>query len=148
MQKLPHGMARLIDGDAEGDIDPAEAEPRIRRWQERLQALQKHTEQLRVQAPQQAALQVVMSRLEEFSAKVSAELEQLDWHGRRELIRTLVKRVEIDRERINVVCRVDESTFPSGNGSVMQDCRRGAHRPLRRSRRWRPALQAVHDLLL
>jgi site-specific DNA recombinase len=110
MQKLQHGIARLIDGYAEDYIDKGEAEPRIRHLKERLQALQKQTEQRRVQAQQQAELQVVMSRLEEFSAKVTAGLEQLDWHGRRELIRTLVKRVEIDRERINVVSRVDEST--------------------------------------
>jgi hypothetical protein len=62
-----------------------------------------------------------MSRLEELSAQVSAGLEQLDW----QLIRTLVKRVEIDREPINVVFRVDESTFPSANDSGMQDCWRG-----------------------
>lgn len=121
IQKLQHGIARLIDGYAEGYIDKAEAQPRIRRLKERLQALQKQAEQRRVQAQQQAELQVVMSRLEELSAQVSAGLEQLDW----QLIRTLVKRVEIDRERINVVFRVDESTFPSANDSGMQDCWRG-----------------------
>jgi site-specific DNA recombinase len=126
IQKLQQGIARLIDGYAEGYLDKAEAEPPIRRLKGRLQALQKQAEQLRVQAQQQAELQVVIGRLEEFSAKVAAGLEQLDWHGRRELIRTLLKRVEIDRERINVVFRVEESTFPSGTDSVMQDCWRGA----------------------
>ena len=141
MQKLQHGIARLIDGYAEGYIDKDEAEPRIRRLKEQLQALQRQAEQLRMQAQQQAELQAVISRLEEFSAKVSAGLEQLDWHGRRELIRTLVKRVEIDRECINVVFRVDESTFPSGNNSVMQDCWRGDGRSLGNSSSLVPRLR-------
>jgi site-specific DNA recombinase len=120
--KLRQGIARLIDGYAEGYLEKSEAEPRIRRFKERLQALEAQAEQLQKQVQQQADLQLVIGRLEEFSVKVKAGLEQFDWHGRRELIRTLIKRVEIDRERINVVFRVEESTSSSGNGSFMQDC--------------------------
>jgi site-specific DNA recombinase len=128
--KLHQGIARLIDGYAEGYLEKSEAEPRIRRFKERLQALEAQAEQLQKQVQQRADLQLVIGRLEEFSAKVKAGLEQFDWHGRRELIRTLIKRVEIDRERINVVFRVEESTSPSGNGSFMQDCWRRHHSPL------------------
>jgi site-specific DNA recombinase len=125
--KVRQGMARLIDGYAEGYLDKTEVEPRIRRFKERLQALEEQASQRRAQAQTQADLQLVIGRLEEFSAKVQGGLEQLDWHGRRELIRTLVKRVEIDRERIKVVFRVEGSSFPStpaGEGPIMQDCGR------------------------
>jgi len=125
--KIRRGIARLIDGYAEGYLDKAEAEPRIRRFKERLQSLEEQALQLRAQAQSQADLQLVIGRLEAFSAKVQGGLEQLDWHGRRELIRTLVKRVEVDRERIKVVFRVEESSFPStpaGNEPIMQDCGR------------------------
>lgn len=125
--KVRQGIARLIDGYAEGYLDKAEAEPRIRRFKERLQSLEEHALQLRAQAQSQADLQLVIGRLEEFSAKVQGGLEQLDWHGQRDLIRTLVKRVEIDRERIKVVFRVEEGFFPStpaGEGPIMQDCGR------------------------
>ena len=125
--KVRQGIARLIDGYAEGYLDKAEAEPRIRRFKERLQALEEQASQLRTQAQTQADLQLVIGRLEEFGAKVQGGLEQLDWHGQRDLIRTLVKRVEIDRERIKVVFRVEESSFPStptGEGMIMQDCGR------------------------
>jgi site-specific DNA recombinase len=125
--QVRQGIARLIDGYAEGYLDKTEAEPRIRRFKERLQALEEQASQLRTQAQTQADLQLVIGRLEEFSAKVEGGLEQLDWHGRRELIRTLVKRVEIDREQIKVVFRVEESSFPStpaGEGPIMQDCGR------------------------
>jgi site-specific DNA recombinase len=129
--KVHQGITRLIDGYAEGYLDRSEAEPRIRRFKERLQALQAQAEQLRAQAQQQADLQLVIGRLEEFSAKVKMGLEQLDWQGRRELIRTLIKRVEIDCERINVVFGIEESTFPSGNDSFMQGCWRRTDAALR-----------------
>ncbi len=121
--KLRQGIARLIDGYAEGDLDKAETEPRIRRFKERLQTLEAQAQQHRTQAQQQSDLQLVIGRVEEFSAKVKDGLEQLDWLGCRELIRTLINRVEIDRERINVVFRVGESTFPGGNDPFLQHCR-------------------------
>ena len=120
--KLRQGVARLIDGYAEGYLEQAEVEPRIRRFKERLQALEAQAEQLRAQAQQQVNLQLVIGRLEEFSTKVKTGLEHLDWAGRRELIRTLVNRVEIGQDSVNVVFRVEESTFPSGNNPFMQHC--------------------------
>lgn len=121
--QLRQGITRLIDGYAEGYLDQVEAEPRIRRFKERLQTLEAQVEQCRARAQQQSDLQLVIGRLEEFSAKVKDGLAQLDWHGRRELIRTLIKRVEIDQQRINVVFRVGDSTFPEGNDPFLQHCR-------------------------
>ncbi len=122
--KVRQGIARLIDGYAEGYLDKAEVEPRIRRFKERLQTLEQQAEHVRAQAQQHSDLQLIVGRLEAFSAKVKDGLEQLDWHGCRELIRTLVKRVEIDQERINVVFRVGDSTFPGGNDPFLQHCGR------------------------
>jgi site-specific DNA recombinase len=121
--KLRQGIARLIDGYAEGYLDRAEAEPRIRRFKERLQGLETQAEQLRAQVQQHVNLQLVIGRLEEFSTKVTTGLEQLDWAGRRELIRTLVKHVEIGQDSVNVVFRVDEIGFPPGNDPFKQHCR-------------------------
>jgi site-specific DNA recombinase len=126
MAKVQQGIARLIDGYAEGYLDKTEAEPRIRRFKERLHTLEVQAEQARTQARLEANLQLVIGRLEEFSAQVSDGLEQLDWHGRRDLIRTLVKRVEIEPERVRVVFRVDEDSPPPGQGSVLQRCCRSA----------------------
>ena len=61
--KLRQGIARLIDGYAEGYLDH---EPRIRRFKERLQRLEAQTEQWRDQAQQHVQLQLVIGRLEEF----------------------------------------------------------------------------------
>ncbi len=122
--KLRQGITRLIDGYAEGYLDKAEAEPRIRRFKERLKRLEEQAEHLHDQARQHADLQLIIGRLEEFSDQVKEGLEKLDWQGCRELIRTLVKRVEIDHEHINVVFRIGESTFPGGNDPFLQH-RRG-----------------------
>ena len=134
MAKVRQGVARLIDGYAEGYLEKTEAEPRIRRFRERLQALEAQAEQVRTQARQEADLQLVIGRLEVFSAQVSAGLEQLDWIGRRDLIRTLVKRVEIEPECIRVVFRIDEDPPPSGPDSGLHHCCR---------RKW-PALRRAH----
>lgn len=128
--KLRQGIARLIDGYAEGYLDHAEAEPRIRRFKERLQRLEAQAEQWRDQAQQHVQLQLVIGRLEEFSTKVTTGLEQFDWAGRRELIRTLVKRVEIDQDSVNVVFRVDENPFPPEVDPFKQHCRGRARTPL------------------
>ena len=46
-------------------------------------------------------LLLVISRLEDFSAKVSNGLDGLDPHGMRDIIRGLVRRIEIDHDSID-----------------------------------------------
>jgi len=121
--KLRQAIERLIDGYTEGYIDKAEFEPRIRRFKERLQALESQANDIREENHRQAELQLIIGRLEEFAAKVAAGLEHLDWSGRRELIRTLVKRIDIDRDRVNVVFRVEDSSGSSGSTPFLQHCR-------------------------
>ena len=126
--KLRQGISRLIDGYSEGYIDKGEFEPRIRRFKERLAVLESQAEQRRDERQRHAELKLIIGRLEEFAARVSAGLEELDWSGRRELIRTLVKRVEIDQEHVNVVFRVEDTMRGmggSGNRPFLHHCRRG-----------------------
>ena len=131
--KLRQGIGRLIDGYSEGYIDQDEFEPRIRRFKERLQTMESQAKQFHDERQRQAELQLIIGRLEEFSAKVSAGLERFDWSGRRELIRTLVKRIEIDHERVNVVFRVEDTMGDPETRPFLQHCRRGEQTALRRS---------------
>jgi site-specific DNA recombinase len=126
ISKTRQGISRLIDGYAEGYLDKEEAEPRIRRFKERLQALEEEAKEIREQDQQRVDLQLVIGQIEEFSARVRDGLEKLDWHAQRELIRTLVKRVEIEKEKINVVFRIGEGPLPGGESPFLQDCWRGA----------------------
>jgi len=123
--KLRQGISRLIDSYSEGYLDKGEFEPRIQRFKARLKILQAQAAQQRDERQRQAELQLIIGRLEEFAAKVSAGLERLDWSERRALIRTLVKRIEIDREHVNVVFRVEGTIGGPETGPFLQHCRRG-----------------------
>jgi site-specific DNA recombinase len=113
--KLRRGMGRLIDSYAEGLIDKAEFEPRITGLRQRIQGWEEQAVVLRDEAEQRAALSLIVGRLEDFARQVCERVASVDWRLQRDLIRTLVKRVEIDREDVNVVLRVTPS--PIGPGS-------------------------------
>ena len=128
--KLKQGLSRLIDSYAEGLIDKQEFQPRIERSKDRLTKLEQTIQALADQETRQRELRLVITRLEEFAQRVTASLEQADWTRRRELIRTLVKRVEIGPEAVKVVFRVEPDTpSPSGthleSGSLPHCGRRG-----------------------
>jgi hypothetical protein len=73
--------------------------------------LQTQAQQITDEVAQQAELRLVITRLEGFAAKVQDGLAEADWLTKRELIRTLVKRVEIGKEEVNVVFRVPPDPF-------------------------------------
>lgn len=127
ISKIRQGISRLIDGYAEGYLDKAEAEPRIRRFKQRMHTLEEQVKEIRSQEQTRINLKLVIGQMEEFASKVKAGLERLDWHGQRELIRTLVKRVEVGKEKINVVFRIGEGPLPGGKEPFLQDCWRGSH---------------------
>jgi hypothetical protein len=93
-------------------LDATQHEARIVHLKQRLTALQEQAQRLEDVAQQRAQLQLVVGRLEAFAAQVSDGLEHLDWRARRELIRTLVKRVDIGPEEVNVVFRVSPLPDP------------------------------------
>ena len=105
--KLRQGVARLIDSYAEGLIDKGEFEPRITRLRQRLARLEEQRQALADEAALQAELQLIIGRLEDFAAKVHDGLEAADWASQRDLIRALVKRVEVARDDVNIVFRID-----------------------------------------
>jgi site-specific DNA recombinase len=134
--KLRRGVGRLIDSYAEGTIEKVEFEPRIRGLKERLARLEEQRQALADRTELQATLSLIIGRMEDFARTVRSRLAALDWTGRRDLIRTLVKRVEIGPEEVNVVFRVaptsaepeptGSSTDPGFGGRSLQDCgRRG-----------------------
>jgi len=104
--KIQQGLTRLIDSYAEGFVQKEEFEPRITRFRQRLAILEKQAQQIQDQETLQLEFQTAIHRLEEFGDKVKDHLAGADWQMRRELIRMLVKRVEIGKEEINVVFRI------------------------------------------
>ena len=126
LTKVRQGIARLIDGYTEGFIEKQEFEPRIQRFRQRLSALEDREQQIRWEVARQAELRLIITRLEEFAAQVKDKLTDADWQTKRDLIRTLVKRVEIGKEEVNIVFRVMPDPFDSSpdRGSLQHCWRR------------------------
>jgi site-specific DNA recombinase len=107
ISKGRQGVARLIDSYAEGLIDKGEFEPRVTRLRQRLAHLEEQRQALADEAALHGELQLIIGRLEDFAGKLHDGLEAADWTSQRDLIRALVKRVEVARDDVNVVFRLD-----------------------------------------
>src|SRR5882672_2881366 len=105
--KLRQGVARLIDSYADGLLDKHEFEPRIVRLRQRIAHLDAQRQHLADEAALHTELQLIIGRLEDFATKVHNRLDEADWTSQRDLIRTLVRRVEVARDQVNIVFRVD-----------------------------------------
>ena len=136
---LQRGISRLIDSYAAGVIDRSEFEPRVAGLKTRVAQLQQRQQDATEAADAERELILVTSQLEDFATKVRAGLDTLDWLGTRDIIRTLVRRIEIDGDDIEVVFRApppsgSASPLPGaagGNAPNWQDCtggRRANHR--------------------
>ena len=62
ISKLQRGMARLIDGYAEGLIEKGEFEPRIKRLKQRVTVLEDQLQQLADEAVQQRELKLLIGQ--------------------------------------------------------------------------------------
>ncbi len=130
MSKLRRGIARLIDSYADGLIDKQEFEPRVTRMRERMQHLEEQLQRLKEESEAEEELRLILGRLETFAAQVEEGLHQADFQTRRDIIRTLAKRVEVDEQQIRIVFRVSPMPFPPSSGNAShswQDCGRRVH---------------------
>ena len=93
-------ISRLIDAYGDGLLDKSEFEPRISAARQRLAKLEDEHRQRIGEAAQEAELRLVIGQLEEFARRVSQELQEPDWETRREIVRALVKKVEIDEQEV------------------------------------------------
>ena len=103
---LRRGIDRLIDSYAEGVIEKGEFEPRVTGLKARMARLQARLQAAAAEAEAERELSLVVVHLEDFAQKVCQGLDSLDWLGRREVVRVLVRRIEIDREGIEIVFRI------------------------------------------
>src|SRR3954452_3838611 len=107
-------ISRLIDAYGDGLLDKSEFEPRISAARERLAKLEAECRQRIGEAAREVELRLVIGQLEEFASRVSQGLQGPDWDTRREVIRALVKRVEVDEQEVRIVYRVSPSPFEGG----------------------------------
>jgi site-specific DNA recombinase len=125
--KTRRAIDRLIDGYAEGLIEKPEFEPRIAERRSRAARLEAEAEALRAAEEQVRSLQLVISKLGLFATMVRDRLETADWSTMRDIICTLVRRIEVADDAVRVVFRVDP-----GSSGPSQPLRRLPHCPTRR----------------
>ena len=125
--KVRQGLARLIDSYAEGLLEKHEFEPRITRLRQHISQLEEQRQQRIDVTALQTEIRLIVGRLEDFAAKIDTGLTDSDWLSKREMIRALVKRVEVTPAHVNVVFRVDP--YPgeaSPEKKSLQVCRRSS----------------------
>src|SRR6266851_5943273 len=126
LQKVKRGIGRLIDAYQEGLLDKSEFEPRLRGAKERLAQLEAEAQTQAAAQAQEEELRLVIGHLHEFSERMGSGLATADWDTRRDILRALVKRVEVGQEQIRVVYRVNTSPFAkSPKGGNLRDCGSG-----------------------
>jgi site-specific DNA recombinase len=125
-RKLERCIARLVDAYSEGILEKNEFEPRIKQARERLSRIEANEQASTTQQVDERELALVIGRLEEFAARVKKGLRACTWLVRRDIIRALVRRVEIGGECVRVVYRIspDPSDGSPGGGKrpILQHC--------------------------
>ena len=131
IRNLKKVISRLIDAYGDGLIEKSEFEPRILAAKQRLAKWEEECRQRMNEVTQEAELRLVIGQLEEFASRVSQELQEPSWETRREIIRALVRKVEVDEEGVRIVYRVRPSPFEQGpqHGSLLH-CWGRDRRPL------------------
>lgn len=92
-----------------------EFEPRVKAMKQSLKAIEEEKKRIFDQKKLKQELTLVVTNLEDFSSNITSNLDNADWITKRDIIRTLVKRIEINLENVNVVFRVKELPDSSGH---------------------------------
>jgi site-specific DNA recombinase len=124
IRKTQRTISRLIDAYEDGLLSKAEFEPRIRNSKERLAKLEADAAAIAEEQATREELRVVIGQLKEFSGRLAESLEAPDWTTKREIIRALVKKIEVGTEEVRVVYKVSPSPFvlSPASGASLQDC--------------------------
>ena len=132
--QVRRGIARLIDAYEDGLLEKNEFEPRVRESKTRLARLEKEAAAATKRETEDAELSAAIGQLEAFAARIRTGLQDADWQTRREILRALIKRVEVGPETIKIVYKVRPRPFePGPERGSSQHCWRGDHSALRRA---------------
>ena len=123
LAKARRAIDRLIDSYTEGLIEKPEFEPRIAELRRRLARLEAEASEQQAAEEQVRSLQRVIGKLDLFAAMVRDRLASADWSTKREIICLLVKRIEVAKDVVRVVFRVDPgSSAPSEARQSLPHC--------------------------
>ena len=116
--KQQHALERLIDSFAEGLISKDQFTPRMARTRSRIAELDTQIQAYSGDIDQMEHLRLGVARLRELSATLGPGLADSDWNRKREVIRTVVQRIEIGHGNIRIVFRLSPDAGRSGTESI------------------------------
>jgi len=152
IQKQQRALARLIDAYEDGLLTKEEFGPRVTESKKRLAMLEAEAAGLSAQQTEEQELRLAIEHLNDFTKHLEQGLDHVDWNAKRDVLRALVKRVEIGGEAVRVVYRVSPPPFAKGlvSGASLQHCLRSDHaalgRPLLGAKSFRMAVGVrLHD---
>ena len=125
IKKTQRGIARLIDAYEDGLVEKSEFEPRIQEARLRLERLRTDVQTQTDEQTQRDELRLVIRRMQDFAAKVSEGLADADRSTRLDLLRALIKQVEVDKKEVRIVYKVSPNPFDEApERGFLQDCGR------------------------
>lgn len=110
--KLRNAIERMIDGYSDGLIEKKEFEPRVKRTRAKLNQIESQLKKVAQDAASDRQLRLLIVQFGDFSSQLKSKLDELDWHTKREVIRAIVKQVEIDHDSVNVTFRIGQFAIP------------------------------------
>jgi len=127
IQKIHRAVGRIMDAYEEGWLDKRDFEQRLRRAKDRQTRLEAQAQALADEEAQRREVRLVIGCLRDFADRVAHGLDHTDWLTRRDIIRALIKEVQVGRQSVRIVYRVDPPPFAQAprDGGCLQDCWRG-----------------------
>ena len=123
LTKARRAIERLIDSYTEGLIEKTEFEPRLAALRRRTARLEAEAKVQQEVDEQVRSLHLVIGKLDLFATMVRDRLAGADWTTRRDIICTLVKRIEVADDVVRVIFRVDPGVSgPSEAGRTLHHC--------------------------
>lgn len=111
IRRVQRGIDRLIDAYQEGLLELPEFERRLQPARQRAERLRAEVQARQQQQTQAEQLRLVIGHLETFASRIQEGLQAADWQTRRDVIRALVKQIEVDPQEVRVVYRLAPAPF-------------------------------------
>jgi site-specific DNA recombinase len=123
LAKARRALERLIDSYTEGLIEKPEFEPRLAALRRRTARLEAEAKAHQEADEQVRSLHLIIGKLDLFAAMVRERLGAADWTTKRDIICTLVKRIEVADDVVRVIFRIDPGVSgPPGIGRTLHHC--------------------------
>ena len=114
IQGLKRRIARLTEMYEEDFLEREVFRSRMAWARTRLEVLEAEAQSAAEQESSESELRLVIGQLETFAGQLRSGLEECDWEARQDIIRALVKRIEIGEDQVRVVYKISPAPFEGG----------------------------------